>query len=86
MAFRVIVEPKADLDLEQYSQRIRREIHRWVRVLERDPEPPESEPLYGKWQGHRRLHVLGTLRMVYRVDYRAGRVDVVGIGGRGSIY
>jgi mRNA-degrading endonuclease RelE of RelBE toxin-antitoxin system len=59
---------------------------RRIRALALDPEPPESEALPERWEGHRRLHVLGTLRVVYRVDHRARLIDVVKIGGRGSIY
>jgi addiction module RelE/StbE family toxin len=76
----------AERELARRPQRLRRAIARSVLGLTRDPEPAESEPLHGDWEGHRRLRVMGTLRILYRVDHRRHAIEIVKIGGRGSIY
>jgi addiction module RelE/StbE family toxin len=76
----------ATRELARRPQRLRRAIARAVLGLTRDPEPPDSEPLYGDWEGHRRLRIVGTLRLLYRIDHRSRVIEIVRIGGRGSIY
>ena len=86
MAYAFGYSEDAERELARRPQRLRRAIARSVLGLTRDPEPPDSEPLYGDWEGHRRLRILGTLRLLYRVDHRRQTIEIVKIGGRGSIY
>ena len=86
MAYSIVYSEEAKRELRRRSQRLRLELTRRVRALASDHEPPESEELHDPWEGYRRLRVLGTLRVVYRVDHRVRLIDVVKIGGRGSIY
>jgi len=86
VAYSIVYSEGAKRELRRRSQRLRLELTRRVQALASDPAPPESERLYGSWEGHRRLHVLGTLRVVYRIDHPVRAIDIVKIGGRGSIY
>lgn len=87
MAYALTYRVEARDELRRRSQRVQRVIAARVRALTVEPEPPDSAPLEGEWEGHRRVHVLGTLRIVYRVEHRpAPQIEIVKIGGRGSVY
>jgi mRNA-degrading endonuclease RelE of RelBE toxin-antitoxin system len=73
-------------ELARRSRRLQRVIVQAVLGLAIDPEPAASAPLYDDWEGHRRLRVQGTLRVLYRVNHRRRTIEIVKIGGRGSIY
>jgi len=42
--------------------------------------------MWGDWGGYRRLRVAGMHRVIYRLDYRDRRIEVVAVGPRGSVY
>ena len=86
MAYAFRYRGEARTELRRRSQRVRRLIADRVRALTANPEPVDSQPLTGEWEGYRRIHVLGTLRIIYEVDHRAQTISIVKIGGRGTVY
>lgn len=86
MPYRVTFLEEARGEFKTYSRRVQRMIRQLARRLAHNPEPPESSPLTGEWQGHRVIRIAGMLRVLYTVDHRARLVDIVRIRGRGSAY
>ena len=86
MAFSIEYSENARREIGRYSRRLRAQITTAVSALAHDPHPPESAVLWGDWVGHRRLHVAGMQRVIYRLDYRRRRIDIVAVGPRSSVY
>jgi len=86
VAFSIEYSEDARRELSRYSRRLRAQITIAVSALARDPHPPKSAAMWGDWIGHRRLHVAGMQRVIYRLDYRGRRIDILAIGPRGRVY
>ncbi|MBI2203626.1 MAG: type II toxin-antitoxin system mRNA interferase toxin, RelE/StbE family [Candidatus Rokubacteria bacterium] len=86
MAFSIEYREDARRDLSRYSRRLRKQITTAVNALVDDPEPAASAALWGDWAGHRRLHIAGMQRVIYRINYREYHIEIVAIGPRGQVY
>jgi mRNA-degrading endonuclease RelE of RelBE toxin-antitoxin system len=86
VAFSIEYTEDARRELAAYPRRLRVQIQRAIRALAQDPHPAGSAATWGEWAGHRRLRVAGMQRVIYRIDYRVERIDIVAIRHRGQAY
>lgn len=86
MAYEVTIKRKAQRKLDRLPKDVKGRVELTIEELADEPRPPGARQMTGPMEGHWRVKVGRSHRVVYTVDDDARAVDVVNVGSREGIY